>query len=172
MLVRVLNAQRQEAVSVARMAALARRTARRLGIKASGVFEISFIGAQRMRTLNRRFLGHDRPTDVLSFRYDGLTRGPGRTGRKGQDTVCGEVLIAPSQARIWARAHGAAYHDELSRYVVHGLLHWFGHEDHSPAQQRRMRLLEDRLLAGWRVGGFAGATHKQANRRTGQPAHR
>ena len=86
-----------------------------------------------MRRLNRQFLRHDCVTDVLSFRYEG-------------EPVIGDIVIAPSQARAYARRHGVSYVQELSRYIVHGLLHWLGHEDRTPAQQRKMRTLEDQLL--------------------------
>ena len=129
----ILNAQRALPVDTRRMTHLARRAIRRLRIRTRGTLEITFVSAQRMRALNRRFTRHDRVTDVLSFRYDG-------------EPVVGEILIAPSEARAYALRHGLAYEEELSRYVVHGLLHWLGHDDRTQSQQKRMRASEDRLL--------------------------
>ena len=137
----VRNAQREAPVPVDRLARLARRAVRRLRLDGGGTLAITFIGARRLRALNRRFLRHDWMTDVLSFRYDGAPAGSGRAA------VVGEVLIAPHAARAYARAHGIRYRDELARYVVHGLLHWRGQDDRTAAQQRRMRALEDDLLA-------------------------
>ena len=133
MTVRVTNAQREAPVSIARTARLARRAVRRLRIRTPGRLAITFIGRHRLRVLNRRFLRHDRPTDVLSFRYD-------------DEPIVGDILIAPAQARAYARRHGVPYAEELARYVVHGLLHWLGHRDGTPQQQKRMRRLEDQLL--------------------------
>ena len=133
-LVTVINAQRALPVNTLRMARVARCAIRQLGITAKGEWSITFVDSRRMRQLNKRFMRHDRPTDVLSFRYD------------GEPTV-GEILIAPDQARAYANAHGLSYGEELSRYVVHGLLHWLGHEDRTQAEQRMMRAREDRLLA-------------------------
>mgnify|MGYP001612559183 CR=1 FL=1 len=65
----------------------------------------------------------------------------------GTGSVAGEILIAPACAKRYARRHGLGYQEELARYVVHGLLHWVGHDDATPLQQRRMRALEDQLLA-------------------------
>lgn len=134
MLVVVTNAQRRTPVDLAAMRRLAGCAVRRLSIRGSGTLAITFLDAGRMRTLNRRFLGHDRSTDVLSFRYDG-------------EPVVGEIFIAPAEARRYAKAHGLTYREELGRYVVHGLLHWLGHEDRTAAEQRAMRRREDRLLA-------------------------
>ena len=128
------NAQREAPVKTTRIARLARRAIRQLGIRTPGRVLITFIDARRMRALNRRFLRHDRVTDVLSFRYD------------GEPTV-GEILIVPRQARAYATQHGIHYEEELARYVIHGLLHWCGHHDGTRAEQRKMRALEDHLLA-------------------------
>ncbi len=133
MVVSVHNLQREAPVDTARMARLARCAIRRLRIRTRGTFAITFIGARRMRSLNKRFLRHDRMTDVLSFRYDG-------------EPVVGEILIAPRAARAYATRYDISYTEELSRYVVHGLLHWLGHEDRTAHQQRAMRAREDRLL--------------------------
>ena len=133
MTVTVTNAQQQTEVNVSRITRVARSAVRRLRIRGSGTMAITFIDSRRMRTLNKRFLRHDRPTDVLSFRYDG-------------EPVVGEILIDPSQARAYAARHKIAYAEELSRYVVHGLLHWMGHEDRTRAHQVHMRKMEDRVL--------------------------
>jgi probable rRNA maturation factor len=152
--VTVTNAQRQAPVSASWIMRLARRAIRRLRIRTPGTLAITFIGPGRMRTLNRRFKRHDWTTDVLSFRYDGpSTRPVGGGARSGfrplglHEQIVGEVLINPSAARAYARRHGIPYDEELSRYVVHGLLHWLGHEDRTRAQQQKMRAMEDRLLS-------------------------
>jgi len=129
----VTDAQREAPVDVARIGRLTRCAVRSLGIRTRGMLAVTFIGTERMRRLNRRFLRHDRPTDVLSFRYDGAP-------------IVGEILIAPGVARAYATRHRLPYLEELGRYVVHGLLHWLGHDDRTPAQRRAMRLMEDRLL--------------------------
>ena len=129
----ISNIQRAHSVDLKRMERVARCAIRRLRIRTNGTLAISFLDGHRMRALNRRFCGRDRSTDVLSFRYDG-------------EPIVGEILIAPSQARAYSKEHHMSYEHELSRYVIHGLLHWLGHEDRTPAEQRRMRVTEDQLL--------------------------
>ncbi len=133
MTVRVANAQHEVRVNLSRMRRLAQSAVRQLKIRGPGIFSITFIDSAAMRTLNRRFKKHDRLTDVLSFRYEG-------------EPVVGDVLISPRQAQAYAREHAIAYTEELSRYVVHGLLHWLGFKDRTLAQQRDMRAREDRVL--------------------------
>ena len=132
-IITLANRQRRDPVPVSWLQRLARAAVRRLRIRARGTFSIVFVEAAQMRRLNARFTGHRGLTDVLSFRFDG-------------EPVIGEVIVAPAAARRYARTHDVSYRDELARYVVHGLLHWVGHEDGTPAQQRKMRKLEDELL--------------------------
>ncbi len=104
---------------------------------------MNFIDPQTMRRLNRRFTTRTGLTDVLSFRYapacPANRRGAGRQ-------VVGEILVSPACARRYAKQHGLSYRQELARYVIHGLLHWMGHEDRTARQRQKMRAMEDRLL--------------------------
>lgn len=134
MRIEVADCQRRDAVPTERLARLARRAVRRLRIAGRGVITVSFIDRRAMQRLNWRFLRHRGLTDVLSFRYE-------------QGPVVGEILIAPAFARAYAREHDGSYDDELARYLVHGLLHWTGLDDRTSAERRRMRAMEDRLLA-------------------------
>ncbi len=170
MVVTVANPQKESSVSIRQVARLARCAMTRLRITTVGTLAIIFLDATEIRRLNKQFLQHDRPTDVLSFRYDGEPTGlpylPSqqhvnrqarnrsqrasgqyvRSAGSRHRQVVGEIFIAPSQAQAYARMHNLSYQEELNRYVVHGLLHWMGEEDRTKQQQTRMRRLENRLL--------------------------
>jgi probable rRNA maturation factor len=79
-----------------------------------------------MRRLNREWLGHDWPTDVLAF---GL---PGPDG-----AVTGDVYICPAVARAEAEARGLTPGEELVRLVIHGTLHVLGHDHPEGAGRTR-----------------------------------
>ena len=136
---RLLNRQRRDPVPLAWLGRLARCAARDVQIGSRGEFLIAFVDAARMRRLHQKFLGRRTMTDVLTFRYE-------TSKRPGPRDVLGEIVIAPAAARTYAKRHGLRYRDELARYVVHGLLHWAGHDDRTPAQQRTMRVLENTVL--------------------------
>jgi rRNA maturation RNase YbeY len=89
-----------------------------------------------MARLNESFLRHAGPTDVLAFNYSE----PGVEMLHGEVFVCVEVAV--SQARQFA----TRWQDELVRYAIHGALHLKGFDDHRPADRRRMKREEDRLL--------------------------
>ena len=75
---------------------------------------ISFVSNRRIAALNRRHLGHRGVTDVISFVL------PTPTG------LVGDIYVAPEVARRNAAEHGASLREELTRLVVHGVLHVLG----------------------------------------------
>jgi probable rRNA maturation factor len=104
------------------------------------MLSITFVGRAAISRLNRRYLGHHGPTDVISF-------GLGRPGRRG--AIIGDVYICPEVARRNARRQGVRAGEELLRLVVHGTLHVLGY-DHSDGAERvtsRMWRKQERILA-------------------------
>jgi rRNA maturation RNase YbeY len=87
------------------------------------------------RRMNRRFLGHDYPTDVISFPL-----GPA-------GVLEGEVYVNLDRAHVQARAYRVTPGHEATRLVIHGTLHLAGYDDRTPAKARRMRRREDQILA-------------------------
>ena len=145
----VTNAQREAPVHTQQMRQLAARTLRYLKIRTRGTVAVTFLGARAMRRVNQRFGHHDTVTDVLSFRYDG-------------EPIVGEIFVAPRIARRYAKAHGLSYREELARYVIHGLLHWAGHDDRTLKERQTMRTMEDCLL------NISNCELRIANRKNGQ----
>ena len=129
----LINCQQRDVVPIAWLGRVARGAVRCLKIQARGQLAIAFVDSPTMRTLNRRFMHHEGLTDVLTFRYR-------------DEPMLGEVLVAPAFARWYAKRHGLSYRQELARYVIHGLLHWIGHDDRTAGQRRNMRVLEEQLL--------------------------
>src|ERR1700730_339682 len=78
------------------------------------MLSITFVGRATISELNRRYLGHHGPTDVISF-------GLGRVGRRG--AVVGDVYICAEIARENAITQGISAGEELLRLVVHGTVH-------------------------------------------------
>ena len=86
--------------------------------------------------LNRRYLGKDRPTDVIAFTLGGDPR------------PLGDVYVGVEQARRQAEELGVALEEELVRLAVHGTLHVLGH-DHPEGSERTgspMFLLQERMV--------------------------
>jgi len=144
MVVDFVNEQHQVPVYLKEMRRLARCAIRHLKIKTPGRLTVTFVDNRKMRQLNKRFLSHDWSTDVLSFRYE--TESARLSSYAMRHHVIGDVIISPTHARTFAKRYSIPYTEELSRYLVHGMLHWLGHEDKTKAQQQTMRSMEDQLL--------------------------
>src|SRR5436305_11697395 len=102
-------------------------------------YEISlaFVDNPTIHRLNKRYLDHDEPTDVLSFPLSDPS------ARK----LAGELVIGAEVARQQADERGHDVGAELALYVIHGLLHLCGHDDKSDAAAGRMRERERHYLA-------------------------
>jgi probable rRNA maturation factor len=104
----------------------------------SARLSITFVNNRRIAALNRRHLGHRGSTDVISFCL--TADAPGAP-------LVGDVYVAPDVARRNATAHGLSVREELTRLVVHGVLHILGfdHPDgedrHDSAMWRRQEAL-------------------------------
>lgn len=121
----------------AALAALIRRVAGGEGFEIRSLGVVLADGATVHR-LNREFLGHDYPTDVLSFSLD--------EDAAAEGIVDGEVYVDLDTAAERAPEFGTTFEDEARRYVVHGLLHLMGYDDDGDAERAAMREREDHYL--------------------------
>jgi probable rRNA maturation factor len=85
--------------------------------------------------LNRRHLAHDYPTDVLSFV---LSEPPA--------PLEAEIIVSTDTALREAERFAWDTPAEVCLYVVHGVLHACGHDDHSPRRKADMRRAERAVL--------------------------
>jgi probable rRNA maturation factor len=148
---------------------LARWLTRVAPVSARGAVGIALVSDARVRALNRKYLGHDHATDVLSFpAADSLSpvllahqpdklrasRLRLRTKRASfgaaAGTYLGDIVIARGVARRQAHAAGHGEPTELRVLALHGLLHLLGY-DHE-RDHGMMARVERRLR---RKGGLA-----------------
>jgi rRNA maturation RNase YbeY len=97
---------------------------------------ILLVGAREMARLNEAFLKHAGPTDVLAFGYD----------MSWSCSFHGEIFLCVEEAVRQARRFGTTWQKELVRYLAHGLLHFRGYDDSTPAKRRRMKRVENGLV--------------------------
>ena len=86
---------------------------------------------------NREFFGKDRPTDVISFRYDPV---PGE-----ENEVTGDLIVNVECALREGLEHDGA-DAELALYIAHGFDHLSGADDNTPQKRAAMRRTEKRWL--------------------------
>ena len=139
---------RPPARAVAR--ALAAIVSAALGVasRRPGAIAIVLSDDAELRTLNKRWRGIDRATDVLSFPYADTA------GR-----VDGDLVVSLDRLRAQARRYRVTEARELARLVVHGALHLAGLDHHRAAERVHMRTQERRAL---RAGAAAVAALERA----------
>lgn len=112
----------------------------REGIKESSL-SIVFVSRQKISALNKKYLGRAYATDVLAF--DAREH----TGRAlAKEALAGDIIISVDAARTNAQVYGVPFARELALYVIHGILHLLGYDDHTPRDVKRMRRKEQQLL--------------------------
>jgi probable rRNA maturation factor len=149
---RVLVAPSTRQRPIAGLAGWLRRVAPR---SAHGAVGVALVSDRRVRSLNRRYRGHDYATDVLSFPSDPHPEPAG-------DRYLGDIVIAGGVARRQALAAGHSERTELRVLALHGLLHLLGY-DHE-RDRGAMARLERRLR---RKGGLReGLIERRADRRS------
>ena len=124
--------QDDEPVDVERWSALATSVLADEGVE--GELNLLFVDEAAMAVLNQDHMGHEGPTDVLSFPIDGPDAGP--------DGLLGDVVLCPAVARRNAPEHAGTYEDELALLVVHGVLHVLGHDHAEDDEAAVMRAAE------------------------------
>jgi probable rRNA maturation factor len=105
------------------------------GVKEAKV-TLAFVDDATIAGLNKRFLEHDGPTDVITFTYSGA----------GAKKLEGEVVIGVEVAQREAAERGHDVNTELSLYAIHGTLHLCGYDDRSKRDAVEMRRKEREYL--------------------------
>jgi probable rRNA maturation factor len=112
----------------------------------SAMIDVNLVSDRAIARLNREFLQHAGPTDVISLNY----------GHDNSQLVEGEMYISIDTARREARRRGHRMVAELCLYAIHGTLHLLGYDDRDPADAQRMHAKEDELLKELGLGAVYG----------------
>jgi probable rRNA maturation factor len=135
MAIKIANQQETLEFDRGRLRRAAEAILRDAGVDAPQL-SIAIVDDATIHDLNRRYLDHDYPTDVLSFLLE-------RRGKR----LDGEVVVSAETAAREAAEYGWTAEDELLLYVIHGTLHLVGHDDDTDEASAAMRREERRYLA-------------------------
>ena len=129
----LLDRQRKRRLGAGRLRRVLTDAARALRVQ--GEVALVLTGDRAVRTLNARYRGKDKPTDVLSF--------PGPGGEVG----LGDIVISVETAARNAKEYGRTLPQELDILALHGFLHVLGydHETDDGTMDRLEKRLRRRL---------------------------
>lgn len=137
---------------------------------------VTLVDDVEIHRINNEYLGHDYPTDVISFRLDddqdwnaieiredmenesdGLG-GISIDSKEGLDQrsefkgrLEGELIVSTETAVREAASHGWTSQNEVLLYVVHGMLHLCGYDDLTDEARPLMRQREREVLGHWNL---------------------
>jgi probable rRNA maturation factor len=95
-----------------------------------------FTSDQYLLSINREYLQHDTFTDIITFdqsEFKGLLEG--------------DIFISVPRVKDNASRFNCSFERELSRVIIHGLLHLVGYSDKGSRQKQIMREKEDAYLS-------------------------
>lgn len=95
-----------------------------------------FCDDEYLYRINKKYLKHDTLTDIITF----------PTSTK-DNIISGEIYISVERVRENAKERNVSFQKELSRVMVHGILHLLGYDDQSESQKSHMREKEDYYLS-------------------------
>lgn len=102
--------------------------------KSETELSVALVGPGRMRKLNKKYLGKNRTTDVLSFPDDGF----------------GEIVICPREVKKNAKRFKSTFEKELALCLIHGLLHLLGYNHEiSEEKAKKMEQKQQYYLKIW-----------------------
>ena len=99
---------------------------------------LHLVGDKRMLSLNKKFLGINKTTDVLAFAAQEGATTPNRD--------LGDIFVSIPQIKRQARSAAISYKEEFARILVHGLLHLLGFDHYTKRQEKEMFGLQERLV--------------------------
>lgn len=104
-----------------------------------GDLSIIFTGDAQLLEINKKFLGHDYYTDVISF----VTNEDGKT-------VSGEVYISVDTVRENSVIYRVPEDEEIIRVMIHGLLHICGYSDEADDDRKLMAARQEMWMEEFR----------------------
>jgi probable rRNA maturation factor len=101
---------------------------------------------EHVRTLNAKWLGKDKPTNVLSFPMaDELDLA--RANVSGRELLLGDIILAHGVCETEAAEKGVPFEEHATHLLVHGTLHLLGYDHHGDDEASDMEAREVRALA-------------------------
>ena len=114
-------------------------------------FSVTFVTDNEIQELNREYREIDAPTDILTFRLDDAPSFPISFEEEDVDFLnneeMGDIFISLDTMRRNAEEFGVKNEEELSRLLVHGILHLRGldHKTNDFAKEEMLKEQEEVL---------------------------
>lgn len=135
----IKNSQRKIRINKKQFESLSKKIAASAKLDKKSIATVIFVDNNEIQKLNRKYLKHNFPTDVLAFNL---------TSRKiGQKMVIiGDIVINVELAKKNARIYKNSFVKETTLYIIHGMLHLLGFNDYKASDKKLMEKHQEQLL--------------------------
>jgi len=111
-----------------RLEKTARKTFKIANIGKLKEISVVFVSSNKIKEINKKYRRKNRPTDVLSF---------------GE---LNEVFVCPQIVKKQAKLLKIPFNSELTRVVIHGILHLAGCDHEKNADAMKMQIIQERIV--------------------------
>lgn len=109
--------------------------------KAYDEVTVYFVSKRKISQIHKQYFNDPSVTDCVSFPIDLYDN-----NLEGDYLMMGDLFVCPAVAIEYATAHKKNLYEEVSLYIVHGLLHLMGYDDIAINDRKEMRTAERRHL--------------------------
>ena len=102
--------------------------------KTTGDISFIFCSDDYLLKVNKQYLNHDYFTDIITFDY------------VENNIISGDIFISCDRVRENATEYKTGFENELSRIIIHGVLHLLGFKDKNKKDKLLMTQKEDFYL--------------------------
>lgn len=112
---------------------------------------ISFVNNEEIKSLNMKYRGMDKATDVLSFPMleftdEELSEEDEDAEYIDEEIVLGDIVVSMEKALEQSKEYGHSFERELAFLLVHGMLHLLGYDHEDGASEGEMFDKQEEIL--------------------------
>ncbi len=96
---------------------------------------INFVTTPEITELNEKYLDHYYSTDIITFDYS-----------ENRNNIDGEIFISIDDAESNASIFKVHFKNEITRLIIHGILHLLSYDDQQKKDKIIMKRMENDLL--------------------------
>jgi len=135
----IKNQQSKVRINKKQVELLSKKIAHLVNLTKKSIITIVFVDNKTIQALNRKYLKHNFPTDVLAFNLSS-------SKIRQKLAITGDIIVNVELAKKNAQIYSNSLIKEVALYMIHGMLHLLGLDDHKTTDKKRMERRQKKLL--------------------------
>ncbi|OGH86256.1 MAG: rRNA maturation RNase YbeY [Candidatus Magasanikbacteria bacterium RIFOXYC12_FULL_33_11] len=109
--------------------------------KKDGLISVNIVGDKKIREINKNYRGKDKVTDVISFALE-----EGENFFQMGEKDFGDIFICLPQIKRQAKENNISAREEMTRMLVHGVLHILGFDHMKEKDAKTMFAMQEKFV--------------------------